>query len=222
MTNGKSRLPSLSAALAGIPTGIQMAGPWGGRRQLFVKFASEAETATIYTANALHVEITRLTKRTRYHSVAIVGRDSLVEDDFLVAAFTETVMLPVMIDHDGQRPDALARLLPVLSLSQVTLDGTEGGAAVERACQSITMAAGKKVAHAVAIIPGETVSDALLLRIVEQIHQASSDTQVIIHTAAAHPSEHDRRWALWLEQAMGMHADVRVLPKWPVNERGER
>ena len=217
MTNGRNKLPSLSAALAGIPAGIQMAGPWGGRRQLFVKFASEAETATIYTSDALRGEVMRLTKRTRYHSVAIVGRDSLVEDDFLVAAFSDAVPIPVMIDHDGQWPDALGRLLPHLAMAQVTLDGTEGVAAFEHTRKSIRLSAEHQVAHAVAIIPSETVSDAVLLRIVEQIHQASADTQIVVHTAAAHPSEHDRRWALWLEQAMGMHADVRVLPKWPVD-----
>ena len=77
MTPVKPRLPSMSAALAGIPAGVQTLGPWTGRRQLFVKFAGEAETATIYTAEALRGELTRLTARSRYHSVAIIGRDAL-------------------------------------------------------------------------------------------------------------------------------------------------
>src|ERR1700716_1768727 len=102
MTLGKGKLPSLSAALAGIPAGVQMVGPWTGRRQLFVKFAGEAETATIYTAEALRGELTRLTGRSRYHSVAIVGRDALAEEEFLVAAFSQAGPLPLMIDHDGQ------------------------------------------------------------------------------------------------------------------------
>ena len=42
-----------AAALAGVPAGVQAQGVWAGRRQLFVRFAGEAETATMYTAAAL-------------------------------------------------------------------------------------------------------------------------------------------------------------------------
>ena len=35
--------PVLTAALAGVPSGIQSQGVWQGRRQLFVRFAGEAE-----------------------------------------------------------------------------------------------------------------------------------------------------------------------------------
>ena len=215
MTPGRSRLPSLSAALAGIPAGVQPAGPWSGHRQLFVKFADEAETATLYTADALRGELMRLTGRSHYHSVAIVGRDALVEQDFLIAAFNESVSLPVMIDHNGQHPAALARLLHVLALVQVTLDGGETSAAMDRVTESIRTAASKQVAHAVAIVPTEAISDALLLRIVEQIHDASSDAKIVLHPVVDHTDDRDRRWVLWLEQAMAVHADVRVLPRWP-------
>jgi hypothetical protein len=211
MTLGQNRLPSMSAALAGIPAGVQAYGPWAGRRQLFVKFAGEAETATIYTAEGLRGELARLTSRSSYHSVAIVGRDALVEEEFLTIAFTDAPALPVMLDHDGQRPDAMARLLPALALVQVTLDGSEGTAAVERAVESLRIAARAGIAHAVALVPGEAVSDAPLLRIVEHLHAASAQTQIVVHPAA---DEHDRRWLPWLERATGMHADVRILPRW--------
>ncbi len=219
MTAGKGGLPSLSAALAGIPAGVQSSGPWMGRRQLFVKFADEAETATIYTADALRGELTRLTSRSRYHSVAIAGRDALAEEEFLRAAFRDSVPLPVMLDHDGQRADALERLLPSLALVQVTLDGSEGTMTVERVAESLALAAHKHVAHAVAIIPGDSTSDAPLLRIVEQIHRASADTQIVVHPTLERWSEQDRRWMQWLEQAMAVHPDVRVLPGWPARSR---
>ena len=77
MSVSRSKLPSQTAALAGIPAGIQATGPWIGRRQLFVKFAEEAETATMYTADALRGELTRLAGRSRYHSIAVAGRDPL-------------------------------------------------------------------------------------------------------------------------------------------------
>jgi hypothetical protein len=217
MKSGKGSLPSLSAALAGIPAGVQTLGPWSGRRQLFVKFAVEAETATIYTSDALRGELTRLTGRSKYHSVAIVGRDVLAESEFLVSAFDKPGPLPVMVDHDGQRPDALDGLLHALALVQVTMDGSEGAAAVERACVSVSLAARKHVAHAVAIVPGATVSDGPLLRIVEQIHGTSADAQIVVHPVVERALEHDRRWVHWLEQAMAVHADVRILPRWPLN-----
>ena len=216
MTPGKGKLPSLSAALAGIPAGVQTLGPWSGRRQLFVKFADEAETATIYTAEALRGELTRLTGRSKYHSVAVVGRDALAEVDFLASAFSQKGPLPVMLDHDGQRPESLDRLVQALSLVQVSLDGTEGAAAVERACATIGLAARKHVAHAVALLPSETLSDGPLLRIVEQMHEASAETQIVVHPLTERGLQHDRRWALLLQQAMAVHADVRVLPRWPM------
>lgn len=219
MNLGGSKLPSLSAALAGIPAGVQTLGPWSGRRQLFVRFAVEAETATIYTSDALRGELARLTARSRYHSVAIVGQDVLAESEFLVAAFDRSGSFPVMLDHDGQRPGALDGLLHALALVQVTMDGGEGAAAVEHACTSIGLAAKKHVAHAVAIVPDESVSDGPLLRIVERIHNASAEAQVVVHPVIVHDPEHDRRWVHWLEQAAAVHTDVRILPRWPANSR---
>ena len=55
--------PVLTAALAGVPSGIQSQGVWQGRRQLFVRVAGEAETATMYRADALAREIDRILTR---------------------------------------------------------------------------------------------------------------------------------------------------------------
>ena len=52
-----------TAALAGVPAGLQAQGVWSGRRQIFVRFAAEAETATMYTADALANELRRSTSR---------------------------------------------------------------------------------------------------------------------------------------------------------------
>ncbi|MDA1080580.1 MAG: hypothetical protein O2973_02720 [Gemmatimonadetes bacterium] len=48
--------PVPAAALAGVPAGVQAQGVWMGRRQLFVRFAGEAETATMYSATATLLE----------------------------------------------------------------------------------------------------------------------------------------------------------------------
>jgi hypothetical protein len=221
MTPPKDRLPSLSAALAGIPAGVQTVGPWSGRRQLMVRFAVEAETATIYTADALRGELARLSARSHYHSVAIVGGDSLAEHEFLEKTFDPAGDLPLMLDHDGQRPESLYGLMGVLALLQVTMTGAEGTPALERICASIDIAARKGVAHAVAIVPDAQLGDALLLRIVERVHEASAESQIVVHPAVARAPEQDRRWVHWLERAMTVHSDVRILPRWPLNARDE-
>ena len=215
--NTEGRLPGLSAALAGTRAAIQTAGPWAGRRQLHVRFAVEAETAQIYSADALRNELTRASGRSRYHSIAIIGRDALADAPFLRAAFEGAPALPVMLDHDGQRPEELEQLISALSLVEVTLNGSETAAAIDRACRTLALASGKRVQHAMVIMPTEAGSDGLLLRIVEQVHNASGDAAIVLHPPAAErPGEDDARWAQWLERAMAVHGDVRVLPRWPV------
>jgi hypothetical protein len=215
MSPGRVKLPSQTAALAGIPAGVQASGPWSGRRQLFVRFASEAETATMYTSEALRGELKRLAARSRYHSIAIAGRDPLAEVEYLVAVFGEGAPLPVMLDHDGQRPESLEPLLDALALVQVDLDGTENDPAIERACATLALAAGKQVKHALVISPAWDTSDALLLRIVERAGGASAATEVIVHPTVESASDPDRRWIVWLERASQVHGDVRVMPTLP-------
>ena len=219
MTPAKGRLPSLSAALAGIPAGIQVVGPWMGRRQLMVRFAAEAETATIYTADALRGELTRLSTRSHYHSIAIVGGDALAEHEFLEKAFHPAAALPVMIDHDGQRPESLTGLIDSLALMQVSMSGAEGAAVVERICASIDIAARNQVAHAIVLVPDNAIGDAPLLRIVEQVHEASAASQIVVHAVVERAPEQDRRWVHWLERAMAVHEDVRIFPRWPLSAR---
>jgi hypothetical protein len=214
MSAGRPKLPSQTAALAGIPAGIQAAGPWSGRRQLFVRFADEAETATMYTSEALRGELKRLAARSRYHSIAIAGRDPLAEGEYLAAALGGAP-LPVMLDHDGQRPEALEPLLRSLALVQIDVDGTESDPVFERVCASLALAADKKVKHALVIAPASDTSDALLLRIVERAGGASDEAQIVVHPTVESASDPDRRWIVWLERASQVHGDVRVVPRLP-------
>ena len=204
----------LGAALAGIPSGIRSTGPWAGRRQLFVRFARVAETATMFTAAALRNELMRLTQRSAYHSIAICGGDPLGEVDFLAAALDGGAPLSVMLDHDGQRPDALEHLIKSLALVQVTLTGDEEAEVISRAMASLRLAADKHVAHALVLMAKADPSDGRLLRIVEQAKEASAETAVVVHPTTDSLSE-DRRWLLWLERASAMHGDVRLLPLLP-------
>jgi len=213
MTPREKPIP-LGAALAGIPSGVRSTGPWAGRRQLFVRFARVAETATMFTADALRTELVRLAQRSAYHSIAICGGDPLGEVEFLAAALDGGAPLAVMLDHDGQRPDELDHLIKSLALVQVTFTGGEDDASISRAMVSLRRAADKHVAHALVLVSEADPSDGRLLRIVEQAREASAETAVVVHPTIDSLSE-DRRWLLWLERASAVHGDVRLLPQLP-------
>lgn len=202
----------MAAALAGIPAGVQAFGPWAGRRQLFVRFAGEAETATMYMAPALIRELQRQLQRSVFHSVAISGRDPLGSVPFLKAALDGAKpAVPIMLDTDGMRPDQLSALLGQLALVQVTVDFSGGEAALDRVIDTIKVAAAGGVAHALVLIPRDDTSDSMLLRLVEEAHAASAATQVVIHPPIGeNPAVLDRRWATLLEQAVSVHADTRL------------
>lgn len=205
----------LAAALAGVPAGVQAFGPWAGRRQLFVRFAGEAETATMYMAPALIREITRQTQRSTFHSIAIGGRDPLGSVDFLKAALDGAKpQIPVMLDTDGMRPEQLPGLLGHLALVQVTVDFAGGEAALDHAIASLGAAATGKVPHALVLVPREDTSDSMLLRLVEEAHATSTAAQLVIHPPVGdNANALDRRWANLLEQAMTVHADSRLAMK---------
>jgi hypothetical protein len=206
-----------AAALAGVPAGVQAQGVWAGRRQLFVRFAGEAETATMYTSAALLKEIERQLGRTKFHSIVIGGRDPLGNLEFLTTAFAGAPMpIPLMLDGDGQRPEALAVLAPHLAMVQVTVDfaGPEGTRA--SAIETLETAVRAGCAHALVLCPRDDTSDSQLLRFIEQANVASPEAQIVIHPVlTGEPPVLDRRWATLLEQAVALHADTRLALRLP-------
>jgi hypothetical protein len=215
MTSARTAGPT--AALAGVPLGVQPAGIWAGRRQLFVRFAGEAETATLYTADGLSGELKRLAGRAGVHSISASGSDVLANAEYLAAVFSRwTPTLPVMVDTDGQRPDALVVLGAYITLVQVTVNFGGSEALIDRALETITIAAREKHDHALVLSPRDETSDRQLLRIVEQAGAASPGTMIVIHPCpAADGGSFDRRWAALLEQAAGVHSDVRLVLRIP-------
>src|SRR4051812_44676084 len=205
-----------TAALAGVPAGLQSQGVWVGRRQLFVRFAAEAETATMYTAEALANELKRGSGRSVFHSICISGRDPLANVEYLCAAFSHfSTNLPVMIDCDGQRPDVLAEMRSFLSMVQVTLDGavldTQGG----RAMESLKVSADAGLRHALVLSIDERTTDGVVLRAVEQAHAVSAATVVVLHPGSTTPVDRDRRWMMLMERAAAAHGDVRFSLRLP-------
>jgi organic radical activating enzyme len=211
-----SHVAGPTAALAGIPGGLQSQGVWAGRRQLFIRFAAEAETATMYTADALANEIKRSLGRSKFHSIAIAGRDPLANVDYLCIAFDKvSVDLPVMVDTDGQRPAELAELKAFVKLAQVTLDGSISEAQTDRAFESIRVATDAGMQHALVLAADERMTDAHMLRVVERAHATSEATMVVIHPGPTTPVDRDRRWTTLFERASALHGDVRLALKLP-------
>ena len=206
-----------TAALAGVPAGIQAQGVWTGRRQLFVRFAAEAETATMFTPDALATELKRQSERSIFHSISVSGRDSLGNADFIAATFHKwTPTLPVMVDTDGQRPETIELVKTYIKLVQVTVDFTGPDAMLARSYETIAAAAKAKVPHAMVLMPREDTSDPVLLRAIERTHAASPDTSIVIHpTLTPERGTLDRRWSVLLEQASPLHPDVRALLRLP-------
>jgi organic radical activating enzyme len=202
-----------NAALSAMAGWVQPRGPWLGRRQLVVRFAGEAETATLYTATAFANELVRISTRSRFHSVALTGRDPLGQAGFLAAAaLSKRPPLPMMIETDGQRPEALPGLREAVRLVQV-VPPASSGAPFERALESLAVAAQLGLEHALLLAAGARESDGSLLRVVEQAHRASDGTMIVIHPAPGDLSTpRDRRWTDFLEQASALHQDVRLLP----------
>jgi organic radical activating enzyme len=207
-----------TAALAGIPAGLQAQGVWAGRRQIFVRFAAEGETATMYTADALASEIRRGTSRSAFHSISISGRDPLSNVDYICAAFDKlTTMIPVMLDCDGQRPADIGGLEKVVKLIEVTVEGSAltSDGQTSNAVASIKEAARIKTRHSLVLIADERTSDSVVLRIVEQVNAASEETTVVIHPATGTPVDRDRRWTMLIERTMALHGDVRLALRLP-------
>src|SRR5919206_3985526 len=99
-----------TAAIATIAPGVQSQGVWAGRRQLFVRFAAEAETAILYSAPMLAKHLERLAGQSPLHSISLSGRDPLASAELITATFAQwRAPLPVMVDCDGQRPEAVAQ-----------------------------------------------------------------------------------------------------------------
>ncbi|MBM4192955.1 MAG: hypothetical protein FJ202_01055 [Gemmatimonadetes bacterium] len=215
MTGGS---PVAAAALAGVPAGVQSQGAWIGRRQLFVRFAGEAETATMYTATALIREIERQLGRSRFHSIAIGGRDPLANVPFLRAALDGAKpAIPVMLDTDGQRPDAIADIASFFAMVQVSIDFIGPDAMLAHALSTLGAAAKAGRSHALVLSPRDDTTDAQVLRIIEQARGVSEQTEIVVHpvTAPAEGATLDRQWATLLEQAMASHANTRLALRIP-------
>jgi organic radical activating enzyme len=211
-----SALAIPTAALAGIPAGLQTQGVWAGRRQIFVRFAAEGETATMYTADALASEVRRGTSRSAFHSISISGRDPLSNVEYICAAFDKlSSTIPVMLDCDGQRPAEIDELKRFVTLTQVTLDGPTLEAQSDRAFESLHVAAKAGMQQALVMIVDERTTDAHVLRAVERAHAASESTVIVVHPGPMIPVDRDRRWMTLFERAAALHSDIRLALRLP-------
>ena len=206
-----------TAAIAGITPGVQGQGIWAGRRQLFVRFAGEAETAILFTPEMLAKQVERAAANTALHSIALAGRDPLSSADLIKEAFRSVKStLPVMLDCDGQRPDAVASIVDALSMLQVTFDFGDAPTLAERTLVSLGHAAAAKKQHALVLAPRDATSDGQILRIVEQAHAAVPGAVIVLHPApAGEKAPLDRRYATLVDHAMAIHREVVLTMRIP-------
>ena len=93
-----------------------------------------------------------------------------------------------------------------LALVQVTLDPATADTMLRRGCATLTAAGHAGRAHAMVVAASTETSDAQILRTVEQVRDASSETEIILLPPQSGESVLDRRWAVMLDQAMQLHA----------------
>jgi hypothetical protein len=206
-----------TAAIAGITPGVQGQGLWTGRRQLFVRFAGEAETAVLYTSEMLAKQVDRAAANTALHSIALAGRDPLGSAPLIIETFSRwKSTLPVMLDCDGQRPDDVSNVLGALTVLQVTFDFGDAPALAERALVSLGHAAAANKEHALVLAPRDATSDGQILRLVEQAHAALPAVRLVLHPSpSGEKSPLDRRYGTLVDQAMAIHRDVALIMRIP-------
>ena len=123
--------------------------------------------------------------------------------------------LAVMLDHDGQRPEALDAMHRVAGAGAGDADGCGGRRGSWRArWTTLRRAAEKHVAHALVLMPEADASDG----------PTSEDRRAGTggergHVDVVHPTtdsvERRSPLARWLERATAVHGDVRLLPRLP-------
>jgi hypothetical protein len=205
-----------AAAIAGIAPGIQGQGVWMGRRQLFVRFAAEAETAVLYTPEMLARHVSRVVEQSPLHSISLSGRDPLASEELIREALSQwKPPVPVMVDCDGERPDAVTLLAPHVSMIQVTVEFTNAPSSLDRALASLAAAAAAGREHAAVLAPHEGTTDGQMLWFIEQAHGTAPGTKIVVHpalggdrTAGGGGGTVDRRYASLMERAMAIHHDV--------------
>ena len=105
------------------------------------------------------------------------------------------------------------------AVNAILIDLSQRGAMeesmVERAMESLKVAAKAKVEHALVLAPGDQTSDAQMLRAIEQTHATSPDAAIVIHPPPNTPIDRDRRWVMLVERSTPMHKDVRLSLRLP-------
>jgi hypothetical protein len=166
----------------------------------------------MYTPDTMIRHMERALERSRPHSISLAGRDPLVGVNFLLATFQQKAPpVPVMLDADVARPEAVPELAFALTMVQVTIDFGAPSASSDRALEMLAAAAQAKLEHALVLPLREGVADQVVLRLIEQARGVSAGTKIVVHPLPGEEKRGlDRRYASLLEQAASVHPDVRL------------
>ncbi len=213
----RQRVTGPTAAIAWIRVAVQAQGVHTGRRQLVVRFAAEAETATLYNGSMLHRNIERALTASVVHSISIAGHDPLASALLLAEALEgNDPLAPVVIDCDGQRPDSVATVARSVALIQVALTATETAAVTDNAMETLRLAEQGGTGAALAVVMTDRTTDAQVLRVIEQATSAAPGTKIVVHLAPAAASAAPvARYAALMEEAAAISSDVRLLARLP-------
>jgi hypothetical protein len=203
-----ARTTGPAAAIAGISPGIQSQGAYMGRRQLFVRFAAEAETAVLYTPEMLARHVQRVVGQSPLHSISLSGRDPLASEELIVDALTRWQSpIPIMIDCDGERPEAVTKVAPHVAMVQVTVEFVNTTSSLDRALASLAAASAAGREHAAVLAPHEGTTDGQMLWFIEQTHKVAPGTKIVVHPVIGATGV-DRRYASLVERGMAIHNDL--------------
>lgn len=213
-----TRVTGPTAAIAWIRAGVQAQGVYTGYRQLIVRFAAEAETATLYNGSMLLRNVQRALAQSPVHSVALGGHDPLASAALFAEAFDgEAPGVPVIVDCDGQRPDAIPTVARSIAVVQVVLAGSESTAVTDRALETLGGAEREGIGAALAVVMTDRTTDAQVLRLLEQTSGAAPGTKIVVHVSSpSEPAPPDARYAALMEEAVSISRDVRLLARLPV------
>ena len=164
----------------------------------------------LYTPEMLARHVGRVVGQSPLHSVSLGGRDPLASEELIIDALTRWQSpIPVMVDCDGERPEAVTKVAPYVAMIQVTVEFVNTTSSLDRALASLAAASAAGREHAAVLTPHEGTTDGQMLWFIEQAHGVAPGTKIVVHpVVGTERAGVDRRYASLVERGMAIHHDL--------------